>query len=253
MRRAFPAFSISNTTVTATIFRTGPWRAIAGAWPMPEIGVVAALPAEAATWPAGDGFRVVASGPGKQRAADAARRLLDDGVAGLISWGVGGGLKAALRRGALALADRVAAADGQRTPGPAWRRQAASRLRSMHRPVATGSVWTDAHAVTAVADKRRLALDGHDLVDMEAAAVSCVAHEAGVPFLVVKAVCYPAGRALPACAARLLRADGRVRVAALVATLARGPRTWRHLRRVRRDFAAARASLRVAASLLSLS
>jgi len=88
---------------------------------------------------------------------------------------------------------------------------------------------------------------------MEAAAVACVAHEAGVPFLAIKAVCDPAGRALPACAPRLLRADGRVRVAALLATLARGPRTWRDLRRVRRDFDAARASLREAASLLSLS
>lgn len=220
---------------------------------MPEIGVVAALPAEAATWPTGAGFRIIAAGPGKQRAGDAARRLLADGVTGLISWGVGGGLKPALQPGDLVLANRVASIDGPQTPDPDWCRQVVSRLQPMQHPVTFVSVWTDAHAVTSVAEKQKLAMDGHDLVDMEAAAVACVAHNAGVPFLIIKAVCDPADRALPACAPRLLRADGRVRVTALLVALAQGPRTWRDLRRMHRDFDAACASLRVAASLLSLS
>ncbi|HET7267612.1 MAG TPA: hypothetical protein VFJ15_05835 [Oleiagrimonas sp.] len=220
---------------------------------MADIGVVAALPAEAATWPADSGFQVVVAGPGMQRATAAARGLLAAGATRLISWGVAGGLTARLRPGDLVLADRVASADGVQIPDRDWCSEMVARLQPLECPLTVGSVWTHAHAVTSLAEKQRLAANGHAIVDMEAAAVASVARAAGVPFVVIKAVCDPAGRALPACAPRLLHADGRVRVSAVAMTLASGPRMWRHLRQMHRDFDAACGGLRKAAACLSVS
>lgn len=224
---------------------------------MPDIGVVAALPGEAATWETGgrgpDRFRIVAAGVGIQRAARAADALLAAGAGLLVSWGVAGGLLATLQPGNLVLPDRVASADGEAVPDPAWRERLAQALAQAGMDVTSGGLWSHARAVTSVHEKRQLAAHGCVAVDMEAAAVARAARRAGVPFVAVKSICDPAGRALPVEAARWLRADGRVRVTAVAAALARGPGMWRQLYRMHSDFDAARASLRRAAGVVRLS
>lgn len=220
---------------------------------MTDIGVVAALPAEAATWPRTGPFTVAVSGVGAQRATDTARDLLARGVTALVSWGVAGGLVGALRPGDLVLADHVGSSASACTPDRAWRAQCAQVFEHAGIAVTRGSVWSHDRAVTAVVEKQQLARLGHAVVDMEAASVASVADAAGVPLLVLKAVCDPASRALPVYAPRLLRADGRVRVMTVALALARGPRTWNDLRQMHRDFDAARDSLTQAAAAWSLS
>lgn len=217
---------------------------------MRDIGVVAALPGEAKAWNAPDAsghVHVMVSGMGARRAAEVAARLLARGATALVSWGVAGGLTDALQAGDLVLAERIDSDTGTETPSQAWNQALRGVLAATAVDVLPGRLWSHAGAVASVCEKQHLAARGHDIVDMEAAAVARVAREADVPFVAVKCVCDPASRAIPAFAAHLLRTDGRVRVKALVPVLLRGPQAWRALRCMRDDFDMACAGLQPAA------
>jgi adenosylhomocysteine nucleosidase len=95
-----------------------------------------------------------------------------------------------------------------------------------------------------------LASRGFAAVDMESAGVAEAAAQAAVPFVVIKAVCDPSSRAVPALALQMLDARGRLCLRAVFDAARAGPRAWRELRVLRADFAAALASLRRAASAL---
>lgn len=221
---------------------------------MREIGVVTALPGEAKTWSApgvSGRVRVAVSGIGAPRAARAAERLLAEGAAALVNWGVAGGLSEALQPGDLVLAERIDDDTGAQSVTSAWSRALSAAFLEAGLGVRTGRLWSHAGVVASMQEKQRLAAQGYDIVDMEAAAVARVATAAGVPFVVVKAACDPAFRTLPPSAARLLKADGRLRMMVLARTLLRGPDAWRDLHGMRRDFDAACAGLRRAAPVVA--
>lgn len=230
---------------------------------MPDIGVVVALPREAATLGparaqrgsivAARGLQVAVAGVGSQRAAGAAQRLLDAGARALVSWGVAGGLAPGLQPGDLVLAERLGSARGHVVVEGAWCLRLTQALRRMGAAVHVGPLWTSAFAITTLSRKQSLADDGYIAVDMEAAGVAHAAQAAGVPFIALKAICDPALCALPEGASRWVREDGRVRPVALAMALARGPRTWQSLRIMRADFNAACAGLRRAAEALASS
>lgn len=210
-----------------------------------DVGVVTALPGEAAvlSLQEGDRLRVVVAGVGAQRSGQAARRLLDHGVKALASLGVAGGLSRVLKPGDLILAERLGSEVGPEHVSTDWNQSLLEAWTSSGVDVRFGSLWSHAKAVTSVHEKQQLAARGYDIVDMEAAAVAHVASAAGVPFVAIKCVCDPASRAVPPIALRLLRPDGRVRFSVLFPTLLRGPRMWRTLRCMSEDFDAACAGL----------
>ncbi|HEX7341748.1 MAG TPA: hypothetical protein VF269_05690 [Rhodanobacteraceae bacterium] len=224
---------------------------------MSELGVVVALPGEAACLPArkrsSGHFRLTVAGMGAWRATQAAEGLIAGGAGALLSWGVVGGLSPALHPGDLVLVDRVMSAESEETCDPAWRDQLAQTFARAGVSMVTGQLWCHPRAVTSVQDKCRLAASGCLVVDMESAAVARVARAAGVPFIAIKSVCDPADRAIPDDVAGLLREDGRVRLPAVARAMLRGPVMWRSLRRMQRDFDAACAGLRRAGSVLPLS
>lgn len=227
---------------------------------MPDVGVVVALPREAATWgikPPRTGasircgvLRIMVCGIGAERARRAAGSLLDAGVRELVSWGIAGGLAAALSPGDIVVAARAGSTDGV-TPSDVGRVERVVRmLRDSGVTARVGALWTDTTVITDISHKQRLAMRGYDVVDMEAAGVARMARTAGVPFLAIKAVSDPAARALPEAAGTWLRPDGRLRPAALARALARGPRMWRAMRGMQADFNAACAGLYQAAEPL---
>jgi adenosylhomocysteine nucleosidase len=217
------------------------------------LGVVAAMRSEAATinkHQAPGTFRVRISGMGLQRARDAAEALIAEGAGALVSWGIAGGLVETLQPGDMVLATRIESGTGAESLDTPWSECLLQAFREADIAVERGVLWCDAGAVTSVAAKQTLAARGYALVDMESAAVARVAREAGVPCVVVKCIGDPASQALPPMILNMLHPDGRVRLPALVATLARGPRTWRTLGAMMRDFNVACASLRRAAPVL---
>lgn len=220
-----------------------------------DVGVVTALPGEAAVWSMQehDRLRVVVAGVGAQRSLQAARQLLADGATALVSLGVAGGLSPALKPGDLILADRIGCDAGPERVSADWNRSLLDAWTSSGVAVRLGGLWSHTQAVTSVHEKQQLAARGYDVVDMEAAAVAQAAREANVPFVAIKCVCDPASRAIPPIAMRLLRPDGRVRFSVLLPALLRGPRMWRMLRCMSEDFDAACAGLTHAVPVLGAS
>lgn len=79
--------------------------------------------------------------------------------------------------------------------------------------------------------------------DLESGAVAQAAFDHGLPFAVLRVVCDPADRDLPPAAITALDADGRIRPAALLRSLARYPRQLPALIALGREAGLARAAL----------
>lgn len=221
---------------------------------MTRVGVVAALPAEAlafggrrkptdAILDLGDAL-LACSGTGPERAQKRARALVERGVGGLVSWGTAGGLDPTLRAGDLLLPKIVhTASDKSWTCDDPWR----SRLERTMAPamsVRVGDQFMNDVVVARSADKARLARTGALAVDMESAAVGAVAASAGLPFVVVRAVCDGAQRSLPRGALIAIDATGRFRPGPLAGYLLRRPLEVLALLALRRDLHAALRTLR---------
>jgi hypothetical protein len=113
------------------------------------IGFIAALASECTSLrrhrPRAAPWLVVQSGPGAARAADGAKRAVDSGASLLVSWGLAGGLRAAVAPGTVLLPRRLLEQGGE--------------------PVHVDAVW---HArLCALADE--LALEQGDLLTAPAA------------------------------------------------------------------------------------
>lgn len=223
---------------------------------MQPIGFIVALPAEAGSLirqrldfdslvrlPGGHGLAV--SGAGPDAARHAAARLLEQGVAALVSWGCAAALAPGLRSGALVLPTRILGADGaELAVDAAWRQRLIQALVPAL-PVAGGTLLESPRIVADPAEKHALhAQTGALAVDMESAAVARVAAETGLPCLVVRAIADTAAMPLPQAVARALNPRGDVRLGVLLRHLAAHPAQVPELIRLGRAFAAATHTLR---------
>ena len=230
---------------------------------MKRIGVVVALPAEAATILPGrpprgrsievrPGARMYICGMGQERAGHAARALVEEGADGLLSWGTAGALVSGLAPGTLLLPGAVVDEAGNRTAADvAWLEglQGAiggavvhETLASVHRPIA------DPAARGAL---RRAS--GAVAVDMETAAVASAATEQGLPWCAVRAIADPVESRLPVAVQRAVDPWGAPQWPRFLAELALRPTDWLALARLFRYFRAATEALARAAERLELS
>lgn len=167
------------------------------------LGVIVGLAAEARI---ARGLRaVVTIGGGTPRGAEtAAESLAAGGVSGLLSFGLAGGLDPALKPGDL-LVPREVRAFGQN-----W--AASSDLLQILGGPTVELLLSESTIVASAAAKRRLwQATGASAVDLESGAVAEAAIRHDLPFAVLRAVCDPASRSLPAAALSALSIAGRVR------------------------------------------
>lgn len=195
------------------------------------------------------GLSVVCAGGMPAHTAAALGQAIGGGRADLLlSFGIAGGLAPGLAPGTLVLARAVVAADGARYPVD---ESAHARLRD-RLDAAEGDVLGGNAIVTSRAEKAALhARTGAVAVDLESAVVALAAAEAGLPFLVLRAIADPAERGLPAAARIRLKPDGAPDLGKILASLLVGPGqigalirladdTRRALRTLSRAIAAAR-------------
>ncbi len=216
--------------------------------------MLAALAAEARTLGAAqrrsDGLRTLAtgdilclSGMGAAAATQGARRLVQAGVCGLVSWGMAGGLDPGLAAGRIVLPTVIIDADGRRLPThESWRRRLALALGAED-PPADGALLTSALPLHGLEDKQAaLRNTGAAAVDMESGAVAAVAAAAGLPFLTVRVIVDTAADTLPSAVLRANRA-GQVDLWRLLRGLALAPADIAPLLRLSRRYRAARRGL----------
>jgi hopanoid-associated phosphorylase len=194
------------------------------------------------------GLEAVAAGGDPARTQAVAERLLAAGAAGLVSFGIAGGLAPDLPGGTLLLPDAVRdEAGGRWAVDPGWRAIVAAAL-SEGAFVGGGILGADA-VVGEVGRKRALfRSSGAVAVDLESHVVARAAARAGRPFLVLRAVADPGSRGLPPAAVVGLDAAGRPALGRVLGSLLRQPRQIPSLLLVARDTRRALASLRRAAA-----
>lgn len=188
-----------------------------------SVGVVVGYRAEARCL--SPELRILCSGADPARARAAASRLHEQGVAGLVSFGLAGGLAPGLAPGDLLLPEAVVLPDGATiTTDSAWRSRLAATLEGAGLSARSAPI-AGSERIVATPDAKRIlfARTGAAAVDMESHAVAEVAARAGLPFLVLRAVADHSDQAIPRAAQGAIDAQGEIRHAAVLAGLMRRP------------------------------
>ncbi|GLS21216.1 hypothetical protein GCM10007874_42330 [Labrys miyagiensis] len=160
--------------------------------------------------------------------------------AGLVSFGLAGGLAPDLAPGTLVLADWVA------VPGCRWDTDSGWRQRlseACDGAILAGVAGSDTPVATRLARQQLRSATGASIVDMESHIVADIAERMELPFVVIRAVADGAGSGLPPAALIALRPDGRPDLPRILANLARSPGQLPDLLRLARASRQAFASL----------
>lgn len=209
----------------------------------PKLAVIAALGVERKCLPLQrQRFLVLQSGPGPERAADAARRAVDAGATALLSWGLAGALVPDLQSGSIVLPSSVANQDGYIAGVSArWRDAIALELRD--RDVRDGILLSVNRTLLGPEEKSSAGRSfGATACDMESAAIAETAALSGVDFAVIRVIADELDDRLPDRVEQFVDVCGNARVMPLIwAAMNRGQ--WKPILRAVSRFGTARRSL----------
>lgn len=191
------------------------------------IGIVCGLSSEARCLAGvrSNAVRIRVSGANALRAYRLAKKLIDEGAAGLVSFGVSGALCPNAKTGSLLLADTVVlpSLDEVET-SPDWTRRLQSAAHEAGLSVQVAPVYGSDNLIRTSGEKSALfEKTGAAAVDMESLGVAQAAFSAARPFAVLRAVADPAHRRIPASAAGIVGNTGRIRPLAALGAILRQP------------------------------
>ena len=225
-------------------------------------GVVFALALEARTMGGHDGAHGepfplpgshwgVIAGMGAEQARRATRRLLSQRVTHLMSWGLCGALEPGHDAGTIVIPDTLwVRGDETHAVDEVWRGVVESRL-SGRVPLLRGRLAHSDQPLVSARDKAALRTSsGAGAVDMESAAIAAVAREAGVPFMVLRAVADTAGQDLPPAVVSAVAPGGGLRPWAVLKALLLAPGQIKGLCRLAGQTRRGVGQLRYAAGIL---
>jgi hopanoid-associated phosphorylase len=168
---------------------------------------------------AGPGVEAVAGG-GDHRRLEATLDRLAEGMAGVISIGIAGGLAPGLGPGRWIVADAVRDSDEPTPTDPDWTDWLASRLPGAARGLLLG---TNSMVVTAEQKAALHRATGAVAVDMESHVAARIARRHRLPFVAARVVSDAATRTLPPAARVGMRSDGRMDLPAVLRSLLAEP------------------------------
>jgi adenosylhomocysteine nucleosidase len=174
-----------------------------------KLGIIAALPAEAAclynkkssiSTPVEiqKNIFLCLSGIGYESACYATKKLLDFNVNALISWGVAGAINTSLSPGDLILADLILSEDKTYQTSTEWKNKLTEYFRKSPCKVLKGSIASSREICASIIDKKNL-LDktGGLAVDMESVAIAETATNNSLDFLVIRSIADTADVSIP--------------------------------------------------------
>ena len=182
------------------------------------------------------GYPVRAGGGTPAGAAAAARALIEEGATALVSFGLAGGLDPELRPGRV-LIPSIILADGE-----TWRTDRA--LAELFGGLTGHTMLAGSEIAANATAKRQLrASTQADAIDLESGAVARIAAVHGLPFVVVRAICDPAGKDLPPAALIALESAGGIGLLPVLRSVSRRPNQILGLLALAADAARARRAL----------
>jgi adenosylhomocysteine nucleosidase len=194
----------------------------------------------------GPGIVAIAGGGVAERLEAALHAATAQGAAGIVSYGLTGGLADGLRIGDWVVGDRIAGAI-DRECHPEWRDAIAARLPGAR----IGGFFADGRMIDTVAEKRALGVKhGALAVDMESHVAAGVAKAHGLPFAIVRIVSDEVDHLLPHAITVSMRPDGGFDKAAMRASLAQAPGQMADVFQTMRQFAHGFRGLRAGAKAM---
>ncbi len=189
--------------------------------------------------------RVACAGAKPARARAQAERLIAEGATVLVSFGVAGGLDPALSAGTLLLPESVDLGDGERVPAdPGLHARLHMIALSSGAAMALAPLIGSDRVVATVTGKQELfQRSGAAAVDMESHVVAGVAKNAGVRYLVIRAVVDAADATLPSSVLGAVTPQGHSRGGLVAARLCLKPWEISTVRRLRTRMISALATL----------
>jgi nucleoside phosphorylase len=194
----------------------------------------------------GPGVVAIAGGGVAERLEAALHQAAANGAAGIVSYGLTGGLADGLKIGDWVVGSRIAGAiDHDCHPG--WRDALASRLPGAR----IGAFFADGRMIDTIAEKRALGID-HDAlaVDMESHVAARVALAHGLPFAIVRIISDEVDHLLPHAITVSMRPDGGFDRTRMRASLAENPGQMRDVTNTMAQFAAGFRGLRSGAKMM---
>lgn len=186
---------------------------------------------------------LIFSGAGPGNASLASRLLLDRGATCLVSWGCAAALAERLIPGDLTLPDAVLFEGRSYDVSVPWLEGLRGLLKTQL-VVQSGAIASSGRIVASSAEKLLIYQQtGAIALDMESGAIAQVATQAGVPFLVVRAIADPVAMNLPSAVVLALDADGQIKLSKLFRHLFLNPWELPDLIRLGLHFSAAKRTL----------
>jgi len=195
---------------------------------------------------AGEGMHVISRCDSPTLAAVIARAVVKDS-AGLVSFGVAGGLSPSLSPGSCVVASEIFSGTSRLMTDRSWSQ---SLLHAIPNAIYGGIVGVPTPIAYPEAKRALYADCGAVAVDMESHVVASVAAANDLPFAAIRVITDPADRAVPQVALAAMRPNGTVSIAAMIRSIMKHPNELGALMQTTRDVVAARAALRRARQAL---
>lgn len=194
-------------------------------------------------------------GIGAQRASIGAKHLLSQGAQSLISWGYAAGLDPIVRPGQLIIPEKIIDSEGNyffADSNLCQQLQSAINNKINNKiHIHTGFLLQSAQMIGTISNKLMLFAEHRaTAIDMESATIAKVAHQAGLPFMAVRAIADSAALSLPFWLDQSLNVDGQLRPIRFLRNFCRYPQTWLPLMHLFQGFNSAKNSLSSTAKLM---
>jgi adenosylhomocysteine nucleosidase len=179
------------------------------------------LKAEARIAERSPAVRAVVGGGSEKKLAALLESALTPDARGIISFGIAGGLRPALKAGTVVIASSVIHPSGRvYAPNPSW----SDRLFEVLPNAESGPVAGTGSIIANRNEKQAIYLaTGAFAADMESHVVAQFAEERGLPFAVLRVIADSSTLSLPAAAVKGLKPDGTPDIPAVLKSLATEP------------------------------